>query len=211
MDALDRKILDASIALIAAEGVRAVSFREVARRAGVSHQAPYHRFGDHLGILRAIAREGFRALTDAMRGAAAGAGDDALEGLCAAGVAYVRFARDHVGHFRVMFQRALVDLHDAAAPIAEAEETHGTLLALCGAAAAAGQDGGIALEALTALCWSTVHGLATLLVEGTLAAKGPRTPADDAALAGAVVGALRDLLRSPPRRRQRRAARRPSR
>ncbi len=41
-----RRILDASIALVAEQGVRAVSFREVARRAGVSHQTPHHHLLD---------------------------------------------------------------------------------------------------------------------------------------------------------------------
>ena len=65
-----KAILDATLELVAEQGVRAVSFREVARRAGVSHQTPYHHFGDHLGILRAIAAEGFETLNAAMDAAA---------------------------------------------------------------------------------------------------------------------------------------------
>jgi AcrR family transcriptional regulator len=190
---LHRRILDASLALIAEQGVRAVSFREVARRAGVSHQAPYHHFKNHHGILQAIAREGFAALTAAMREAAAAAGGDPLDALHAAGVAYVLFARDHVGHFRVMFQGSLMDIHEAVELMPEVEQTHATLVELASAAVKAGHGAGLSEAEVSSLCWSTVHGLANLLVEGTLRSKGVREE-DHEALARTVVGALRRLL-----------------
>lgn len=89
MSDLRRKSLDASAALVAEHGVRQVSFREVARRAGVSHQAPYHHFGNYQEILRHLVSEGFTSLGEAMRTAAEEAGPDPLDALCAAGVAYV--------------------------------------------------------------------------------------------------------------------------
>ena len=169
MSELRRQILDASVALVAEKGVRALSFREVARRAGVSHQAPYHHFGDHRGILQAIALEGFAGLTEAMR-AAAKEHADPLDALTAAGVAYVGFARTHVGHVRVMFDSALVQA-EVDAPPAEAHGTHEMLVTLATAAHAAGYGASMSIDALAHLCWSTVHGLATLLVEGVLQAK----------------------------------------
>lgn len=194
MGGLRQKILDASVALVEEQGVRAVSFREVARRAGVSHQAPYHHFGNYHGILRAIAQEGFAGLGQAMNDAADAAGDDALDALTAAGVAYVNFARGHAGHFRVMFQRALVDIRDQDDPLEEAEATHGTLLRLAGAAHAAGYGAHLSADALTHICWSTVHGISVLLVEGVLAEKTPMSESIEAALVKQVVGGLGALL-----------------
>jgi AcrR family transcriptional regulator len=55
-----RLVLDAAIAIIELDGAESLSMREVARRAGVSHQAPYHYFGDRSGILAAISEEGAR-------------------------------------------------------------------------------------------------------------------------------------------------------
>ncbi len=187
-----RAILDASLALIAEQGVRAVSFREVARRAGVSHQTPYHHFGDHHGILRAIATEGFAGLTAAMRQAAA-AQADPMDALHASGVAYVHFARDHVGHFRVMFQGAIVDVHDPNAPVLEAKETSDTLAELAAAAHASGYGGGLDVDALARLCWTTVHGLASLAAEGVLAGKG-LSKRDEDALVESTVASLSGLL-----------------
>jgi AcrR family transcriptional regulator len=193
---LRRKILDASIELVAEQGVRAVSFREVARRAGVSHQTPYHHFGDHLGILHAIAREGFAGLDQAMRDAAARAGADAVARLQAAGIAYVGFARKRLGHFRVMFQRTLVDLHDRGDPIPEADATFATLMRLAEQVHQAGRGGGLSVEEIGHLSWSTVHGLSVLVVEGTLS----ESPRRDLAVARQVVTALSRLFDRPSRR-----------
>ena len=59
-----RRILRASRVLIEREGLSALSMREVARRAGVSHQAPYNHFADREAILGALAEEGFLILRD---------------------------------------------------------------------------------------------------------------------------------------------------
>ena len=190
---LRRKILDASIALVAEQGVRAVSFREVARRAGVSHQTPYHHFGNHLGILYAIAQEGFRDLTAAMTAAAQKSGADGNAALRAAGIAYVTFARKHVGHFRVMFQRTLVDSREGQVSMEEADCTYQTLVGLATEAHRQGAGRGLSAKSLSHLAWSTVHGLATLLVDGPLSAKTAQAKTEDA-LVREVVGALSHLL-----------------
>src|SRR5262245_54976951 len=98
---LQRQILDASIDLLRTGGVGALSMREVARRAGVSHQAPYHHFADREAILAAIAEEGFSGLADALHRAREGATTTA-ERLKASGLAYVEFALSHPAHYRVM-------------------------------------------------------------------------------------------------------------
>ncbi len=192
MSELRQKILDASVELVAESGVRAVSFREVARRAGVSHQAPYHHFGNHQGILEAIGREGFRLLAESMQQAAAEAGGDALQALTAGGIAYVRFARDHTGHFRVMFQRDLVRVHGEDDSMPEAEDAFGTLVRLCAEAQAAGYGLSLSADDLAVLSWSTVHGFSTLLVEGVLSEKF--TDAESDGLTQRIVGALSRLM-----------------
>jgi AcrR family transcriptional regulator len=188
-----RQVLDASAAIVAEQGVRALSFREVARRAGVSHQAPYHHFGNHHGILEALAREGFGRLTEAMQRAADKAGPDPLRKCTAAGIAYILFARDNVGHFRVMFQRSLVDLRSDEA-LAEAGETYATLVRLATAAKHAGHAEGLSIDDLALMCWSTAHGFATLLVEGLVDRKYPDQRGRTEALARRVVGGLHRLL-----------------
>ncbi len=187
-DDLRRRVLDASIALIDGEGLAALSMREVARRAGVSHQAPYHHFGDRAGILAALAEEGFGALADALE--AAGPDTSPADELAARGTAYVRFALARPAHFRVMFRPELVDMTRWPGAAAQAARAHRALVSSLLRCVEAGLVAPEELEDCVATTWSTVHGLATLLLEGPLRVKG-RTPD---ALAERVPALLAGLL-----------------
>jgi AcrR family transcriptional regulator len=63
---LRRAVLDAAVAAIAESGPAALSLRDLARRAEVSHAAPAHHFGDKAGVLTALAAEGYALLADAL-------------------------------------------------------------------------------------------------------------------------------------------------
>ena len=84
-----------------------------ARRAGVSHSAPAHHFGDKNGLLAAFALEGFQALGAEMAKAMAAAAKDAHGGMDAIGMAYVMFAVNHPAHFDVTFRSGI---HNDATP-----------------------------------------------------------------------------------------------
>jgi len=68
---LKQSLLDAALGLLAEEGPQAFTLREVARRAGVSHNAPYRHFKDKDDLLAEVAAQGFDRLTAAMRKAMA--------------------------------------------------------------------------------------------------------------------------------------------
>jgi AcrR family transcriptional regulator len=78
----------AAVEVIEERGAGGFSLREVARRAGVSHTAPAHHFGDMKGLLTSVAEEGFAALHAASE-AAVSTSDDPVEQLTALGRAYV--------------------------------------------------------------------------------------------------------------------------
>ena len=104
---LPAALRSATAELIAENGPSGFSLREVARRAGVSHAAPAHHFGDAEGLLTSVAAEGFARLADA--GEEAGDHvDEAVERLRRIGASYVRVARENPGHFAVMIQSDLV-------------------------------------------------------------------------------------------------------
>src|SRR5262252_9734440 len=84
-------LLEGAIRLIAEVGPTAFTLREVARRAGVSHNAPYRHFRDRDDLIAAVAAQGFRELTRAMIETAAPR-SDALDRLKQAGLSYVTFA-----------------------------------------------------------------------------------------------------------------------
>src|SRR5260370_25151373 len=78
--------------LVEKRGLSSLSLREAARRAGVSHNAPYRHFPDRESLLAAIAAEGFAMLGERLKGRA---GREKAE-------AYVRFAIENPQRFRLM-------------------------------------------------------------------------------------------------------------
>jgi AcrR family transcriptional regulator len=163
-----RKVLDTSLAFIAQHGPDGLSMREIARRAGISHQAPYHHFGDRAGIFAAITQEGFQMLTAAFRGVL----DSSSHPSRGCFEAYVRLAREHTGHFRVMFRADISGIGRDASATAAADESFGELLRMVGRIT--GDDLTESERfAWTSIMWSTAHGFATLLLDGPLLIKVP--------------------------------------
>lgn len=190
---LRRVLLDASLALVEERGISALSLREVARKAGVSHNAPYHHFPDKGNLLAAIAEEGFQALARESTAARAAAGTDPRARLEACGQAYVRFALKSPAHFRVMFRPELVDPECHASLVPAAEPTFQMLVQGVIDCQEAGQAPPGDPMPLVLTCWSVVHGIASLWLDGPLSRdpKGfGRSPDKLAALVVQTIGAL---------------------
>jgi AcrR family transcriptional regulator len=159
---LREALLQAAIQLIAEVGPAGFTLREVARRAGVSHNAPYRHFADREELLAAVAVEGFRELDEAMLNAVKHQRSSVAR-LKRAGLAYVEFALRRPEHFTVMFDAAVSEQKtpDSAQV---AEQAFGTLLGLVKRC----QDerrlpcGDVHQFAL--LAWSMVHGVAKLAI-----------------------------------------------
>ncbi len=153
---LRRAILDAAIESISANGSAALSLRELARRAGVSHAAPIHHFGDKAGVLTALAAEGYELLANALEAA----GDEFVE----AGVAYVRFATTYKAHFEVMIRP---DTYHPDDPTVVAARERASQALVDGVRTKTTRTGREArLTGIAA--WSLVHGFATLSLTGAL-------------------------------------------
>jgi AcrR family transcriptional regulator len=180
---LRQAVLTAAITAITETGPSGVSLRDLARRAGVSHAAPAHHFGDKAGLLTAVAAEGYDLLGDALIDAQQRTGE-----FREVGVAYVRFAVDHRAHFEVMFRPDLYHPDDPA--VRTARDRAGQALAEGIRSLSQAQTGPEArLAGLAA--WSLVHGFATLWLTGAL----PPELGDDPEPAARAVAAI--LFRSP--------------
>ena len=153
---LRRALLDAALDEIAERGAAEISLRELARRAGVSHAAPAHHFGDKRGLLTAIAVEGFELQTAALRDAH---GDGAF---LEAGLAYIAFAVEHPAHFAVMYRPDLYRADDAEVVAARAETTR----QLYGSAGESFPDDDTLAIGLAG--WAFAHGFAELWRTGNL-------------------------------------------
>lgn len=159
---LRHRILDAAERLLDTEGVAALSMREVARRSGVTHQAPYHHFADREAILAELVVRGFDELTARL----AQANDQIpvagrLEAGIASGLAYIGFAIDHPGLFRVMFRPELCDLSRFPGAQQSGDAAYAQLERLV-----AGVHGAEAVASFAMVYWSQVHGLACLIIDG---------------------------------------------
>jgi AcrR family transcriptional regulator len=163
-----RLVLDAAIAIIELEGAESLSMREVARRAGVSHQAPYHYFGDRSGIFAAISEEGFSSLAHAFRDVH----ETELPAAKAGFIAYLNFAREHVGHFRVMFRNDICGVVTHELTQIAADSAFEELRLMVARITGPEIDPNNAFTFATML-WSLSHGLATLVIDGPLPNKVP--------------------------------------
>jgi AcrR family transcriptional regulator len=157
-----------ALAIIELRGAEQLSLREVARRLGVSHQAPYRHFPSRDHLLAEIVARAFDAFAQAL--AARAAADDPSADLANMCRAYLDFAAAHPLQFRLMFGGLLPDPDAHPHMLAKARDAFALLaggIARLPAHAAAGSAEGIALDALFA--WATVHGLASILRTGALA------------------------------------------
>ena len=162
---LRSELLRTSRELLDEAGPSALSMREVARRAGCTHQAPYHYFANREAILAALVCEGFDELADRLAVAHDGLGSADLHAvLVASGNAYVEFALRRPGVFRVMFRPDVCDPERFPEVVQAGQRARRELARL----AKAVMGDGAQVEA-EVLIWSGVHGLASLLLDGPLA------------------------------------------
>jgi AcrR family transcriptional regulator len=149
----------AAVEVINEKGLGSFSLREVARRAGVSHAAPAHHFGDTTGLLTSLAVEAMHKLYEATSAAAEGI-DDPAERLAAIGRAYVTTGVRYPAHCQVAFRTDLVD-HDDPGYQAAGMQAYGVLERTVQAVADAYNPALDVTEA-AALCWSAMQGLLVL-------------------------------------------------
>lgn len=145
-------------------GIDGFSLRETARRAGVSAAAPQHHFGDASGLLTAVATEGFRMLGDALA-AADSAAPDREERIRDQGRAYLGFALAHPAEFDTMWRCARIDTADPAY-VAAAGRAFGLLQAAVADRPFCPGETGSSPDPRAVACWSLVHGLARLALDG---------------------------------------------
>lgn len=160
-------LLAAAESLLLEEGVEGFTLRACARRAGVSHAAPAHHFGDVQGLLTAFAALGFERMLARMRRYRAAAAPEPVAQSRAVGQAYIDFAVANRAHFQLMFRQDLLrqdDAHLREAGQAAFDQLRSTVAAVLTDRGLQSAD----VEERLLLAWSTVHGFATLLLEQRL-------------------------------------------
>ena len=165
---LRQALISAAVELLSAEGINDLSLRQVARRVGVSHAAPYRHFEDKDALLAVVAEEGFRSFTQYLQTAVDAAPHDPVQQFLGCGQAYVRYARENPTHYRLMFSefpfcenrfKTLNQVADSSFEVIVNVIISGQKQGLF----CPGDPRTIALGA-----WTQVHGLSLLLLAGRL-------------------------------------------
>jgi AcrR family transcriptional regulator len=170
-------LLAAAEAELTDKGVEGFSLRSVAKRAGVSHAAPSHHFGDTGGLLTALAAEGFTQFQDTLDAREAGA-TDAREKAVRAGLGYLEFAVARPTLFRLIFSSVRPDFASAELRAA-ASRAYDHLVGLV-AALGGGEVDVVAL-------WATSHGIADLAAGQRMRTLQGRPPQEREAIIRAVL------------------------
>nr|ATY46608.1 TetR family regulator [Micromonospora sp. HK160111] len=165
-NSLRARLVRAGVDLLEREGPEALTLREIARQAGVSHGAPRRHFPTHLALLAAIAREGYQQLGREVAETIDGTDSDPHHRLLALGRLYLRFARRNQGMFALMFRHDLlrgngIGLRDAS------DRLFGVLVDLVSRARPdlAGTSGA---PVVAGALWANLHGIAALWQWGSL-------------------------------------------
>ncbi|MER6957461.1 TetR/AcrR family transcriptional regulator [Streptomyces sp. NPDC000618] len=167
---LRTRLVDVGVDLVTREGAGALTLREIARRAGVSHGAPRRHFPTHLELLSAIAHRGFTELAGRVTTTLGDATADPRMQLAELGRTYLEFALENPGMYELMFRHDLLEsghlrLRDTSLPL------FGLLVELVGRTRRADDareaDAADARTVAGAL-WANLHGIAQLWRWGSL-------------------------------------------
>ncbi|MEV1068121.1 TetR/AcrR family transcriptional regulator [Streptomyces sp. NPDC050263] len=167
---LRTRLVDAGADLVTREGAGALTLREIARRAGVSHGAPRRHFPTHLELLSAIAHRGFAELAERVTTTLGTGTADPRAQLTGLGRAYLEFALENPGMYELMFRHDLLEsghlrLRDTSLPL------FGVLVELVGRARAVADDDAVdvaAARTVAGALWANLHGIAQLWRWGSL-------------------------------------------
>lgn len=158
---LRRALVEEGTRLLNEKGLTGLSLRELARRLAVSPMAPYRHYPNKDSLLAAIATEGFHELTAQLK-AVDGKEDKGRSPLLQAGITYVQFALRQPALFRLMF---MPQWRNTTYPTLEEAQTQAFTALLQYTAKAPGADQN---KQSAYGCWSLVHGLALLHLDGLL-------------------------------------------
>jgi AcrR family transcriptional regulator len=155
-----QRLIACATALLAEEGVEAVTLRRIAREAEVSHGAPLRHFGGRAELLSAVAETGFRTLLARVAALAKEAPNATKkERLAAACRSYVDFATRQPAMFELMFRH---DLVDAEALSGVSEAVFDQFCKLVADVQAQGWRQDVDPRMLAASLWAALHGLVDL-------------------------------------------------
>ncbi|MGB0661626.1 MAG: TetR/AcrR family transcriptional regulator [Mangrovicoccus sp.] len=164
---LRQHLISATRELVERKGAHAFSVSEAARTAGVSSAAPYRHFKDRAAMLDAVAVDGHQRMAERFLDAVKDLSVGSIEAITAIGLAYIHFAEQESGVFRVMFaadDATPEDVSNASQCCYDIVQQHVAVYLGHG-------EPGPETRAATFPIWTFVHGIAFLTIDGKLSSK----------------------------------------
>lgn len=184
---LRRTIIETALNMLRDDKNWQFTLREVARRAGVSHAAPYKHFSDKTALLVELALIGFDRLREALAQAKPEAPPSLIEEITPISRAYVAFGTDNPALYRLMFsaeEGQAVGMHLDERALAVFD----VVLEMLGRGQATGSIRKRPVRGQAAAAWALIHGITMLAIDGLLVPEKVGSAPLEAALATLVEG-----------------------
>ncbi|MCF6118350.1 MULTISPECIES: TetR/AcrR family transcriptional regulator [Mesorhizobium] len=184
---LRRAVIETALDMLREEKGWQFTLREVARRAGVSHAAPYKHFPDKAALLAEIAMIGFDRLRESLSAAKSEAPKTLRDEITPIARAYVAFGTDNPALYRLMFsaeEGKAVGMHLNERALAVFD----VLLEILRRGQAAGSIRKRPIEGQAAAGWGLIHGMTMLAIDGLLVPEKVGPAPLDAALSTLLEG-----------------------
>ena len=169
-------LIRSALEILDTEGLSALSLRAIAARAGVSHAAPKHHFGNMQGLVGAVIAHGYRRLDAMMSENRAESSADLIEQVRASHRAYARFAIENPALFRLMFSRTQFDFGEEGlrdTVVSANQHLESLSRAIANAVGATGEQD---WRRIALAIWTSAHGYAHLVIDGRMARPGGGDP-----------------------------------
>lgn len=163
---LKNALIQAGIDILAKEGVSGLSLRKAARKAGVSHAAPYAHFADKQALIAAIATDGHKMIYARIEQVMQRYPDDPLRQLVETAWAYAEFGFEEPDHFRITFSGVVEKERDYPALVEETRNNYEMVRQIVTRCQAAGILSPGEPDLVAVGVWGLVHGFVSLVQEG---------------------------------------------
>ncbi|MBU6329673.1 MAG: TetR/AcrR family transcriptional regulator [Acidobacteria bacterium] len=157
---IEDAVVEAALRLLAASGPASLTVRGLAAEADIAPMGIYNHFGDKNGVIDAVFRRGFEALTEAV--AVADAIPDPLEALRAGLEGYRQFALGHRTTYAVMFLREVPGFIPTEESLVVAVESFAVLVRSIERGMHSGDLRSGDVQSIAQQLWSAAHGAVSL-------------------------------------------------
>jgi AcrR family transcriptional regulator len=165
---LKNALIQAGIRILAEEGVGGLSLRKAARKAGVSHSAPYAHFTDKQNLIAAIASDGHKQIYERFTAIQMRHFDEPLLQFTAGAWVYVEFGLGAPDHYKITFSGTIQDEHSHSEFIEYSQRNMQILRTTIERCRSAGylNNNDVNPELQAVSIWGLLHGLVLLMIQG---------------------------------------------